>query len=175
MASTLDTANKALGFVVKQHELLCNILRCVAMCCSMLQCVTVCCSALQRVAECTSFSAKRLGLLQCVAAWCTILLLQCGAVWCSVVQCGAVWCSVVQCVAVCCSVLQCVAVCCSVLQCVAVRWSVLRANFSRISPAISKRNSIKRKPVRMAVRVQSTRRVLQQLCNTMGRCMIATS
>jgi len=74
-------------------------------------------------------------VLQCGAAWCTVVqwgasvvqygavccrVVQCVVAWCNVSQSGAVWCSVAQCVAMCCSVLQCVAVCCSVLQRVAV-------------------------------------------------------
>jgi len=120
MASTLDIANKALGFVVKQHELLCNILRCVAMCCSMLQCVTVCCSVLQCVAACCRVHELLCNTFRIVAVCCSVVHYIFIALWCSVAQCGVVWCSALQYVAVCCSVLQCVAVCCSALQCVLV-------------------------------------------------------
>jgi len=73
----------------------------------VLQYYVVCCVIADKDARQGHGSAVAHGVLQCVAACCSV--------W----QCGTVCCSVLQCVAVCCSVLQCVAMCCSVLQCVA--------------------------------------------------------
>jgi len=92
-------------------------------------------------------------VLQCVVAcsWCLLLdvrfcrysVMQCLAAFCSVLQCGAgvyfsmsvclvaACCSVLQRVVVCCNVLQCVAACCSALQCVALHCSVVPKSASQ--------------------------------------------
>ena len=95
----------------------------------------------------TPLTSAVLGVLQCVAVYCSAL--QCVAVCCSktvlfngvektltarlAAMCVAVCCSVLQCVAVRDLLdaiekrsFECVAVCCSVLQCVAVCCSVLQ-------------------------------------------------
>ena len=72
-----------------------SCLRNVQVCCSVLWCVAVLCC-----------------VLWCVVVCCSVV--QCVAVLCSVLWCVAVCFSVFQCVAVCCSVLQCCVVCCGV-------------------------------------------------------------
>jgi len=79
---------------------------CAAVCCSVLHCVAgVCCSVVQYVAVYTNFrygymmaseAGKMWGVLQCVAAWCSVLY-ECVAV------CGS---SVLQCCAICCSIYE---------------------------------------------------------------------
>ena len=76
----------------------------------------------------SSSSSLSPGVLQCVAACCSVL--QGVAVCCDVLQCAAVCCSVLQCVAVCCSALQHVAVWFTVLQCVAVRYICAAVRYS---------------------------------------------
>ena len=127
-----DTSGEDVLCVIKPSLLSLSVkVQCVAVWCSVLQCGTVCCrymngsSPIQVEAQmCPSFSpsVSRCGLLQVVAACCSVLHT------CALPQTFSTRvlslflsrCSVLQCVVLCCSVLQRVAACCNVLQCVTV-------------------------------------------------------
>jgi len=88
----------------------------LAVCCGVLQCVAACCSVLQRGTVCMAKSDEA----DSSPSSCSML--QCAAVRCSVVQCVAEWRS--RFVAL---ILQYLALCCRMLQCVAEWWSRLAA------------------------------------------------
>jgi len=93
---------------------------CVAVCCSVLQCVAVWCSELLLPFRMgLSLNSSLRCVLQCAVACCSVL--QCVAVWCSELllpfRMGLLLNSSLRCV------LQCAVACCSVLQCVAVSCS----------------------------------------------------